>query len=114
MPAEQWNDAQKAAAAKFFRLVDADLRPVPHGVGKRTLDGTRAAARTTIRYRNGVLNGKGASLLDGYMEEPSVNGDPKGVWPYHYECWYTLLKDRGAKWIEPFAADSDTVPAAHM
>jgi hypothetical protein len=28
--------------------------------------------------------------LDGYMEEPSVNGDPKGVWPYHYECWYTL------------------------
>ena len=52
--------------------------------------------------------------LDGYMEEPSVNGDPKGVWPYHYECWYTLLKDRGAKWIEPFAADSDTVPAAHM
>jgi hypothetical protein len=48
------------------------------------------------------------------MEEPSVNGDPKGMWPYHYECWYTLLKDRGVKWIEPFAADSDTVPAAHM
>jgi malate synthase len=22
-----------------------------------------------IRYRNGVLNGKGASLLDGYMED---------------------------------------------
>jgi malate synthase len=38
-------------------------------VGKRTLDGTRAAARTTIRYRNGVLNGRGASLLDGYMED---------------------------------------------
>jgi len=46
-----------------------DLRPVPEGVGKRTLDGTRAAARTAIRYRNGVLNGKGASLLDGYMED---------------------------------------------
>src|SRR5208337_3780450 len=31
--------------------------------------GTRAAVRTVIRYRNGVLNGKGASLLDGYMED---------------------------------------------
>ncbi len=46
-----------------------DLRPVPKGVGKRTLTGTRAAIRTVIRYRNGVLNGKGASLLDGYMED---------------------------------------------
>jgi malate synthase len=46
-----------------------DLRPVPAGVGARTLDGTRAAARTVIRYRNGVLNGRGASLLDGYMED---------------------------------------------
>ena len=33
------------------------------------MDGTRAAARTAIRYRNGVLNGRGASLLDGYMED---------------------------------------------
>jgi malate synthase len=46
-----------------------DLRPQPKGVGKRTLAGTRAALRTVIRYRNGVLNGKGASLLDGYMED---------------------------------------------
>ena len=46
-----------------------DLRPVPTGVGQRTLAGTRAAVRTVIRYRNGVLNGKGASLLDGYMED---------------------------------------------
>jgi malate synthase len=46
-----------------------DLRPVPKGVGQRTLAGTRAAVRTVIRYRNGVLNGKGASLLDGYMED---------------------------------------------
>ena len=46
-----------------------DLRPVPEGVGARTLDGTRAAARTTIRYRNGVIHGKGASLIDGYMED---------------------------------------------
>ena len=46
-----------------------DLRPVPRNVGQRTLAGTRAAVRTVIRYRNGVLNGKGASLLDGYMED---------------------------------------------
>ncbi len=46
-----------------------NLRPEPNGVGRRTLEGTRAAVRTVIRYRNGVLNGKGASLLDGYMED---------------------------------------------
>jgi malate synthase len=46
-----------------------DLRPSPEQVGKRTLQGTRDAVRTVIRYRNGVLNGKGASLLDGYMED---------------------------------------------
>jgi malate synthase len=49
--------------------VHPDLRPLPSGVGKRTLAGTRAAIRTVIRYRQGVLNGRGASLLDGYMED---------------------------------------------
>ncbi len=46
-----------------------DLRPSPQGVGSTTIDGTRAAVRTVIRYRNGVLEGRGASLLDGYMED---------------------------------------------
>jgi malate synthase len=46
-----------------------DLRPIPAGVGKQTLGGTRAAVRTVIRYRQGVLAGRGASLLDGYMED---------------------------------------------
>lgn len=46
-----------------------DLRPVPEGVGSITLTGTRSAVRTVIRYRNGVLAGRGASLLDGYMED---------------------------------------------
>ncbi len=46
-----------------------DLRPAPRGVGSTTIDGTRAAVRTVIRYRNGVLEGRGASLLDGYMED---------------------------------------------
>jgi malate synthase len=57
--------ARKPGAASWR----PDLRPIPRGVGKVTLDGTRAAVRTVIRYRNGVLNGKGASLLDGYMED---------------------------------------------
>ncbi|HEY0704202.1 MAG TPA: hypothetical protein VGD60_15635 [Candidatus Acidoferrales bacterium] len=46
-----------------------DLRPAPTGVGQKTIAGTHAAVRTVIRYRNGVLNGRGASLLDGYMED---------------------------------------------
>lgn len=46
-----------------------DLRPVPNGAGPVTLEGSRAAVRTVIRYRAGVLAGKGASLLDGYMED---------------------------------------------
>jgi malate synthase len=56
--------ARKPAAPKH-----PDLRPSPKGVGKITSNGTRAAIRTIIRYRHGVLNGKGASLLDGYMED---------------------------------------------
>jgi malate synthase len=50
-------------------VMHPDLRPVPAGVGKVSLAGTRAAVRTVIRYRQGVLSGKGASLLDGYMED---------------------------------------------
>jgi malate synthase len=46
-----------------------DLRPSVAGVGSRSIEGTRAAARTVIRYRNGYINGKGASLLDGFMED---------------------------------------------
>ncbi len=62
----QPNQLQKRCAhAERF----PDLRPAPEGVGRRTVAGTRAAVRTIIRYRNGVLNGKGASLLDGYMED---------------------------------------------
>lgn len=34
-----------------------------------SVEGTKQAIRAAIRYRNGVLNGKGASLLDGYMED---------------------------------------------
>ena len=56
--------ARRAHAERY-----PDLRPLPKDVGKRTIEGTRAAVRTVIRYRNGVLNAKGASLLDGYIED---------------------------------------------
>jgi malate synthase len=44
-----------------------NLRPLPKRTGHCTLAGTRTAIRSIIRYRNGVLNGKGANSLDGYM-----------------------------------------------
>lgn len=57
----------------FLRKVGAnpkpDLRPSIQGVGSMTVDGTKAAVRTVIRYRHGYLMGRGASLLDGYMED---------------------------------------------
>jgi malate synthase len=56
-------------ARKQDAVAQPDLRPSPKGIGRTTIDGTRAAIRTVIRYRDGVLNGKGASLLDGYMED---------------------------------------------
>ncbi len=63
-PAPNQLDVRKPELAE-----KSDLRPLPEGIGKKTVEGTRAAVRTVIRYRNGVLNGKGASLLDGYMED---------------------------------------------
>src|SRR3984893_16098950 len=56
--------ARRAQAERY-----PNLRPLPNNVGQHTLAGTRAAVRTVIRYRNGVLQGRGASLLDGYMED---------------------------------------------
>jgi malate synthase len=67
LPRAMLESADMLKGEEFQRY--PDLRPLPEGVGRRTLNGTRAAIRTVIRYRNGVLNGKGASLLDGYMED---------------------------------------------
>jgi malate synthase len=66
---KQFPFPNQVEARKSDAPAQPDLRPVPKDVGKITADGTRAAIRTVIRYRNGVLNGKGASLLDGYMED---------------------------------------------
>jgi malate synthase len=65
----QFPAPNQLAARRKNAVEHPDLRPAPAAVGKRTVAGTRAAIRTVIRYRNGVLNGKGASLLDGYMED---------------------------------------------
>jgi malate synthase len=46
-----------------------DLRPPVTGIGTKSVQGTKAAIRTVIRYRQGYLMGRGASLLDGYMED---------------------------------------------
>jgi malate synthase len=63
-PAPNQLEARRSAAVRR-----PDLRATPRDVGQRTVAGTRAAVRTVIRYRNGVLHGKGATLLDGYMED---------------------------------------------
>ncbi|HKX30479.1 MAG TPA: hypothetical protein VJ302_22500 [Blastocatellia bacterium] len=63
-PAPNQIQARQPGAERY-----PDLRPTPKNVGRRTLDGTRAAIRTVIRYRANYLRGKGASLLDGYMED---------------------------------------------
>ncbi|HEU0185812.1 MAG TPA: hypothetical protein VFS27_10895 [Blastocatellia bacterium] len=47
-------------------------RPSPRDIARDrglTVAGTRAATRAVIRYRANYLRGKGATLLDGYMED---------------------------------------------
>lgn len=66
---QQFPDPNQIGARHQNLNPHPDLRLVPAGAGRRTVAGTRAAVRTVIRYRKGVLDGKGASLLDGYMED---------------------------------------------
>jgi malate synthase len=79
-----------------------NLRPVPTGVGQRTLNGTRAAIRTVIRYRNGVLNGKGASLLDGFMEDLATD-----------RIYRLMIAQRIQHWREAPIVDDAGKPVAH-
>lgn len=46
-----------------------DLRDFPRNGLRITFDGTKEAIKTCIQYRHGVMNGKGASLINGYMED---------------------------------------------
>jgi malate synthase len=79
-----------------------DLRPAPTGVGQRTLTGTRAAIRTVIRYRNGVLNGKGASLLDGFMEDLATD-----------RIYRLMIAQRIQHWQKVPIVDENGKPVAH-
>jgi malate synthase len=79
-----------------------DLRPVPEGVGKKSLAGTRAAVRTIIRYRHGVLNGKGASLLDGYMEDLATD-----------RIYRLMVAQRMQHWKNSAILDDEGKPVAH-
>jgi malate synthase len=63
-PAPNQLETRRSAAVRH-----PDLRPALRYVGQLSVGGTRAAVRTVIRYRTGVLHGKGATLLDGYMED---------------------------------------------
>jgi malate synthase len=65
----QFPEPNQLASFKPGFDAQPDLRPSIAGVGSTSIEGTRAAVRTVIRYRNGYLNGRGASLLDGYMED---------------------------------------------
>jgi malate synthase len=66
---EQFPDPNQAFKRKPGASKNPDLRPPLDGVGTKSVAGTRAAVRTVIRYRHGYLMGRGASLLDGYMED---------------------------------------------
>jgi malate synthase len=78
-----------------------DLRPIPEGVGRRTTEGTQAAVRTAIRYRNGVLNGKGASLLDGYMEDLATDRIYRLMLAHRMKhARVTPITDAGGKRVE--------------
>jgi malate synthase len=66
---QQFPEPNQGMARKAGATAQPNLRPEPAGIGKTTVAGTQAAVRIVIRYRHGVLNGKGASLLDGYMED---------------------------------------------
>ncbi len=65
----QFPKPNQLAARKPGAQKQPDLRPSVVGLGTTSVDGTRAAVKTVIRYRHGYIKGAGASLLDGYMED---------------------------------------------
>jgi malate synthase len=82
--------------------VRPDLRPLPTGIGKRTVAGTRAAIRTVIRYRAGVLEGRGASLLDGYMEDLATD-----------RIYRLMIAQRLRHYAKASIVDEQVRPVAH-
>lgn len=78
-----------------------DLRPPVEG-GRRTLQGTRDAIRGVIRYRYGVVTGKGASLLDGYMEDLATD-----------RIYRLMIAQRMHHYGQVPVLDEDGQPVAH-
>lgn len=60
------NQLDRLPSVKYHR---PDLRSFPKENLETTDVGTRDALRTSILYRHEVLSGKGAALIDGYMED---------------------------------------------
>jgi malate synthase len=51
------------------RFSRPDSRHAPRDMGRLTVAGTRAAARAVLRYIAKYKRGRGANMLDGYMED---------------------------------------------
>lgn len=60
------NQLDKMPDKKYYK---PNLREFPRDGLEITEQGTREAIRTIIKYRYGVYQGKGATLIDGYMED---------------------------------------------
>lgn len=98
----QFPEPNQLEERRFAELRQPDLRPAPVGVGKRTVEGTRAAVRTVIRYRKGVLDGKGATLLDGYMEDLATD-----------RIYRLMIAQRMRHYEEVTVVNEDGLPQPH-
>ncbi len=79
-----------------------DLRPLPHGVGRRTLHGTRQAIRVCIQYAEGLLRGKGAVLIDGRMEDQAT-----------YRIYMLMIAQRERHWRQVQFLDANLQSDSH-
>lgn len=79
-----------------------DLRPLPRGVGRRTVQGTRQAIRVCIQYAEGLLRGKGAVLIDGRMEDQAT-----------YRIYMLMIAQRERHWRQVQILDADLKPVSH-
>lgn len=75
---------------KLLSFVDDDLNSPPDRTGKITLQGTRDAIKSSIRYRCGVLRGKGATLLDGFMEDLATDRIYRLMIAQRMKHWKTI------------------------
>jgi len=60
------NQLDKLPSSDFYR---PNLREFPKDKLEITREGTKEAIKTAVKYRYGVIEGKGAVLINGYMED---------------------------------------------